>query len=69
MRRFALTNLRDYGMGRRACEDKIIEECQKLVEVVNKFKGRRRFKKKNPPTLDVSSTTCLQVRPWTPPNL
>lgn len=43
MRRFALTNLRDYGMGRRACEDKIIEECQKLVEVVNKFKGRRRF--------------------------
>ncbi|XP_005753175.1 cytochrome P450 2K1-like [Pundamilia nyererei] len=39
MRRFALTNLRDFGMGKRACEDKIIEECQYLIEVFKQFKG------------------------------
>ncbi|XP_051908127.1 cytochrome P450 2K1-like isoform X1 [Hippocampus zosterae] len=39
MRRFALTNLKDFGMGKKACEDKIIEECQYLLEVVRNFKG------------------------------
>ncbi|XP_045898262.1 cytochrome P450 2K1-like, partial [Micropterus dolomieu] len=39
MRRFALTNLRDFGMGKKACEDKIIEECDYLIEVFKKFKG------------------------------
>nr|AUX14894.1 cytochrome p450 CYP2K48 [Kryptolebias marmoratus] len=39
MRRFSLTNLKDFGMGRKACEDKIIEECQHLVEVLKNFKG------------------------------
>ncbi|KAF3703176.1 Cytochrome P450 2K1 [Channa argus] len=39
MRRFALTNLRDFGMGKKACEDKIIEECGYLVEVFKGFKG------------------------------
>uniref|UniRef100_A0A8C2ZNI9 Cytochrome P450 2K1-like n=1 Tax=Cyclopterus lumpus TaxID=8103 RepID=A0A8C2ZNI9_CYCLU len=31
MRRFAITNLRDFGMGKKACEDKIIEECEHLM--------------------------------------
>ncbi|XP_013856693.1 cytochrome P450 2K1 [Austrofundulus limnaeus] len=39
MRRFALTNLRDFGMGKKACEDKITEECQHLMEVLKKFNG------------------------------
>ncbi|XP_071323940.1 cytochrome P450 2K4-like [Trachinotus anak] len=39
MRCFALTNLRDFGMGKKACEDKIIEECEHLTEALRKFKG------------------------------
>ncbi|XP_068454787.1 cytochrome P450 2K1-like isoform X1 [Clinocottus analis] len=39
MRRFAMKNLRDFGMGKRASEDKIIEECEQLIEVINNFKG------------------------------
>ncbi|KAK2855891.1 hypothetical protein Q5P01_004626 [Channa striata] len=39
MRRFVLTNLRDFGMGKKACEDKIIEECGYLVEVFKGFNG------------------------------
>uniref|UniRef100_A0A8C9XD18 Cytochrome P450 2K1-like n=1 Tax=Sander lucioperca TaxID=283035 RepID=A0A8C9XD18_SANLU len=40
MRRFALTNLRDFGMGKKASEDKIIEECDYLIEVFKTFKGK-----------------------------
>ncbi|KAF1376954.1 hypothetical protein PFLUV_G00216870 [Perca fluviatilis] len=39
MRRFALTNLRDFGMGKKASEDKIIEECEHLIDVFKTFKG------------------------------
>ncbi|XP_068565336.1 cytochrome P450 2K1-like [Cebidichthys violaceus] len=39
MRRFAISNLRDFGMGKKACEDKIIEECEQLIEVFKTFKG------------------------------
>lgn len=41
MRRFALTNLRDFGMGKKVCEDKIIEESSYLMEVLKKWKGQR----------------------------
>nr|XP_055050848.1 cytochrome P450 2K1-like [Misgurnus anguillicaudatus] len=40
MRRFALTNLRDFGMGKRGCEDKIIEEIQYLKKEFKKFQGK-----------------------------
>lgn len=38
MRHFALTNLKDFGMGKKACEEKIIEESKMLT---NEFKAKQ----------------------------
>uniref|UniRef100_A0A8C6WPX2 Cytochrome P450 2K1-like n=1 Tax=Neogobius melanostomus TaxID=47308 RepID=A0A8C6WPX2_9GOBI len=40
MRRFALTNLRDFGMGKKASEDKIIEECGHLLQRIKSFRDK-----------------------------
>ncbi|XP_054464211.1 cytochrome P450 2K1-like isoform X1 [Anoplopoma fimbria] len=40
MRRFALSNLRDFGMGRNAAEEKIIEETQYLIKVFERHDGK-----------------------------
>ncbi|KAL8173137.1 UNVERIFIED_CONTAM: hypothetical protein K2H54_040561 [Gekko kuhli] len=40
MRRFAVTTLRDYGMGKKTIEDKIVEECQCLIQKFESFEGK-----------------------------
>uniref|UniRef100_A0A8C6L447 Cytochrome P450 2K1-like n=1 Tax=Nothobranchius furzeri TaxID=105023 RepID=A0A8C6L447_NOTFU len=58
MRRFTLTNLRDFGMGRKTCEDKIIEECQFLSDVLSKYKGKNSYYTMLPLNYAVSNIIC-----------
>ncbi|XP_075871410.1 cytochrome P450 2K4-like [Nelusetta ayraudi] len=60
MRRFALSNLRDFGMGKKSCEDKIREECCHLVEVFQSFKGEP-FDSTQPVNYAVSNIICSLV--------
>ena len=41
MRRFALTNLRDFGMGKKMSEEKIIQECHYLIDTLEKHEGNQ----------------------------
>ncbi|XP_068605726.1 cytochrome P450 2K1-like isoform X2 [Brachionichthys hirsutus] len=40
MRHFALTTLRDFGMGKRIAEDTILDECSHLIQKIEEHKGR-----------------------------
>ena len=52
MRRFASTTLRNLGMGKKMSEEKIIEECGNLIEVLEKHEGRA----------VVSNGNCAQMK-------
>ncbi|XP_035258826.1 cytochrome P450 2K1-like [Anguilla anguilla] len=60
MRRFSLTNLRDFGMGKRRSEEKIIEESRYLIEVFENFKGEP-FDTTQPVNYSVSNIICAIV--------
>ncbi|KAJ8362805.1 hypothetical protein SKAU_G00116360 [Synaphobranchus kaupii] len=57
LRRFALSNLRDFGMGKRGSEEKIIEESRYLIEVFENFKGEP-FNTTQPVNYSVSNIIC-----------
>ncbi|KAJ8362802.1 hypothetical protein SKAU_G00116330 [Synaphobranchus kaupii] len=57
MRRFSLSNLREFGMGRRRSEEKIIEESRYLIEVFENFKGEP-FDTTLPVNYAVSNIIC-----------
>ncbi|XP_075057362.1 cytochrome P450 2K1-like [Mixophyes fleayi] len=40
MRRFTLSTLRDYGMGKKSIENKINDECESLIQTFRSYKGK-----------------------------
>ncbi|KAJ8362791.1 hypothetical protein SKAU_G00116220 [Synaphobranchus kaupii] len=57
MRRFSISNLREFGMGKRRSEEKIIEESRCLIEVFENFKGEP-FNTTQPVNYAVSNIIC-----------
>ncbi|XP_053737914.1 cytochrome P450 2K1-like isoform X2 [Synchiropus splendidus] len=60
MRRFSLMNLKDFGMGRKVCEDKIIEESHHLMRVFQSHGGRA-FDSTLPMNYSTANIICSMV--------
>ncbi|XP_068605804.1 cytochrome P450 2K1-like isoform X2 [Brachionichthys hirsutus] len=60
MRHFALTNLRDFGMGKKASEEQILEECQHLIDAI-KAKDGKAFDPVKPLSHAVANIICSIV--------
>ncbi|XP_061083931.1 cytochrome P450 2K1-like isoform X1 [Conger conger] len=57
LRRFSLSTLRDFGMGKRSSEERTIEESCYLIEVFDNFKGKP-FNTAEPVNYSVSNIIC-----------
>ncbi|KAJ8283590.1 hypothetical protein COCON_G00024400 [Conger conger] len=57
MKRFSLSTLRDFGMGKRGSKEKIIEELHHLIKVFENFKGEP-FDTTQPVNYSVSNIMC-----------
>ncbi|XP_060946123.1 cytochrome P450 2K1-like [Limanda limanda] len=60
MRQFALSSLKQFGMGKRSNEEKIIEEAQNLIEVFQRNQGRA-FDTSQPVSYAVSNIICSLI--------
>ncbi|KAG2460793.1 CP2K1 protein, partial [Polypterus senegalus] len=60
LRRFTISTLREFGMGKRTIEYRIVEECQKLLEVFESHKGEP-FDPRNVIISAVSNIICSIV--------
>ncbi|XP_077413245.1 cytochrome P450 2K1-like [Vanacampus margaritifer] len=60
LRRFALSTLRDFGMGKKLAQDKVLEECSHLIPIFESHKGQP-FDTTSPLSCATSNIICSIV--------